>query len=184
MPKIRIDNRPFGPFPAVLVGAEVGGRANFATVGACGVVCLEPVLQVCLRGTHHTAAGVRETGFFSINVPSADQVALTDYCGMVSGHDVDKSHIFTTFQDPAGRAPLIAECPLNVLCKVIRTVEIFGFEMFLGEILATYSSEEYLTEGRPDPAKLRPMILAGSGYWSLGGQVGTVFQSGRAVAGP
>jgi flavin reductase (DIM6/NTAB) family NADH-FMN oxidoreductase RutF len=181
MEKARIPNRPFGPFPAMLVGSERGGKASFATVGACGVVCLEPVLHVSLRATHCTAAGVRETGFFSINVPSSTMVEVTDFCGMVSGHDVDKAERFTLFRDPLGQAPMLLECPLNVLCRVIRTIEIFDFQMFLGEIVATFASPEVLTEGRPDPRKVDPMILLGDGYWSLGERAGTIFQAGAGL---
>jgi flavin reductase (DIM6/NTAB) family NADH-FMN oxidoreductase RutF len=164
----------------MLVGSESEGRASFATVGACGVVCLEPILHVSLKRTHRTTAGVRETGFFTVNLPSSDMVAITDFCGTVSGHDLDKSDLFTTFMDPRGRAPMIQECPLNVLCRVIRTVDIFDFEMFLGEIVATYASSRVLTDGRPDPRKVDPLILAGDGYWALGERAGTIFKAGGA----
>jgi flavin reductase (DIM6/NTAB) family NADH-FMN oxidoreductase RutF len=34
----------FGPFPTMIIGADVNGKPNYVTVGACGVVSLEPVL--------------------------------------------------------------------------------------------------------------------------------------------
>jgi hypothetical protein len=44
--KIKNKTYPIGPFPTVPAGADVNGKPNYATVGACGVVCLEPVLYI------------------------------------------------------------------------------------------------------------------------------------------
>jgi len=178
--KIKIPNRPFGPFPVVLAGAEVNGRPNYATIGACGVVSLEPVLYISLRSTHHTTSGIRKHGYFSVNIPPVDLVQKTDYCGLVSGKTTDKSAVFTSFYDELGKAPMISECRLNFLCKVIQSIPIFDFELFFGEIIAAYANEQCLTNGQPDPKKIDPMMLMGSSYWSLGQSVGTVFKEGAA----
>jgi flavin reductase (DIM6/NTAB) family NADH-FMN oxidoreductase RutF len=181
MRKVKVENRPVGPFPTVLAGADVGGRPNFATVGACGVVCLEPVVYVSLKDTHLTTRGVAENGFFSVNMPSVDLVEKTDVCGLVSGEKYDKSWLFTIFYDETGRAPLIQECPINLLCKVIQSIRVFGFTMFLGEIVASYVSEQCLTDGAPDPRKVNPVIMMGDSYWDLGSTVGAVFRAGEPL---
>jgi flavin reductase (DIM6/NTAB) family NADH-FMN oxidoreductase RutF len=176
MKKVKLPNIPFGPFPAVLVGALADGRENYAAVGACGVVCQKPVLSVSLKSTHFTAGGVRQSGCFRVNIPGL--VAEADRCGLVSGRDEDKSALFTPFYDDAARAPMIAECGINFLCRVVRTIPIYDFEMFLGEVVAVYVNESCLTDGKPDPLKIDPMILMGTGYWSLGGQVGSIYREG------
>ena len=49
-------------------------------------VHLKPaIIYVSLNKNHHTPKGIIENGTFSINVPSADFVVETDYCGPVSG---------------------------------------------------------------------------------------------------
>jgi flavin reductase (DIM6/NTAB) family NADH-FMN oxidoreductase RutF len=176
--KVKIQNVPFGPFPTMLVGADVNGRPNYATVGACGVVSLKPVLYISLKSTHYTTLGVKENGFFSVNIPPVDLVQKTDYCGIVSGHRVDKSNVFTPFYDELGKAPMISECSMNILCKVIRTIPMFDFNFFLGEIVAVYINEQCLSNGKPDPLKISPMILMGGSYYNLGQLVGTVFKEG------
>ena len=35
MKKIKIQNQPFGPFPTMIIGADVNGKPNYVTVGAC-----------------------------------------------------------------------------------------------------------------------------------------------------
>lgn len=96
-----------------MVGTEFEGRANFTTVGAFGVVCLAPIFYISLKNSHHSTIGVRKSGFFSVNLPSADMVQQTDYCGMVSGNDADKSAVFDVFYDECGNAPMIKESPMN-----------------------------------------------------------------------
>ncbi|OPY55811.1 MAG: Flavoredoxin [Pelotomaculum sp. PtaU1.Bin035] len=179
MEKVKIKNYPMvSPAPTVLVGADVNGKPNYATVGAFGVVCLEPVFYISLKSTHYTTIGVKENGYFSINVPSADMVQITDYCGIISGKITDKSVVFTPFYDELEKAPMISECPLNFLCKIIQNVPICGFEVFFGEIVSTYLNKQCLTDDKPDPLKINPMIMMGTSYFDLGQAVGNVFKEG------
>lgn len=178
--KIKLPNRPLGPFPTVLAGAEVNGAPNYVTIGACGVVSLEAVLYISLKSTHYSTAGVKENGYFSVNIPSIEMLTQTDYCGMVSGRDINKAELFTTFYDDRGRAPMIEECPVNILCKVVNSMPLFGFDMFFGEIVAVYANEQCLTNGTLDPLKVNPIILMGPVpvYFNLGRAVGQVFKEG------
>jgi len=175
MSKVRIANIPYGPYIAVLVGAMVNGKPNYTTVGAYGVVSQKPVLYVSLKNSHHTTKGVLENGFFTVNIPSSQAVEKTDYCGSVSGNKVSKAELFESFYDVSGNAPMIKECPLNYLCKVIRTVDIFDFTMFLGEIIAVYANEECLENGRPNALRVKPTVLMDSGYYDVKDRVGSVF---------
>jgi flavin reductase (DIM6/NTAB) family NADH-FMN oxidoreductase RutF len=175
MEKIKINNRPWGPFPVVIIGAEVNGRPNYVTIGACGVVSQKPVLYISLKASHYTTHGVKENGYFSVNIPSNDLVVKTDYCGTASGKTADKSTVFTAFYDEIGRAPLITECPMNLLCRVIEDIPVFDFKMFLGEIVAVYVNEQALSDGIPDASKINPMMLMGKNYWNTGDVAGSVY---------
>ncbi|MDF2929396.1 MAG: flr [Anaerospora sp.] len=175
--KKKLANIPFGPYITVLAGAIVNGKPNYATLGAYGVVSQKPVLYISLKNSHYTTAGVRDTGYFSVNIPSVDLIEKTDYCGTVSGHKVDKSQIFDSFYDEAGNAPLIKECPVNYLCKVIQTIPIFDFTMFLGEIVAAYGNENCLDNGSPDALKVKPTVMMAASYFGLHDRVGSVFKA-------
>jgi len=176
--KVKLPNRPFGPFPTVLAGVNVDGKPNYVTIGACGVVSLDAVLYISLKSTHFSTRGVKENGYFSVNIPSADMVKITDYCGVVSGIDTDKSKLFTAFYNEAGKAPMIKECPMNLLCKVVNSIEMFGFEMFFGEIVAIFADEQCLTEGKLDPLKVNPILMMGASYYNLGQVVGDLLKDG------
>jgi len=176
--KKKIPNIPFGPYITVLAGADVDGKPNYATVGAYGVVSQKPVLYISLKNSHHTTAGEVENGFFSVNVPSSGLIRETDYCGMVSGNQVDKSKVFESFYDEAGKAPMIKECPINYLCKVIQTIPIFDFTMFLGEIVAAYANEDCMENDRPDALKIKPIVMMAAEYFDLKESIGSAFKAG------
>jgi flavin reductase (DIM6/NTAB) family NADH-FMN oxidoreductase RutF len=127
--------------------------------------------------------GIVKSGYFSVNIPSAAQVRETDFCGIASGRDNDKSALFTAFYSAAGPAPLIEECPLNFLCKVCDSTEIRGFTMFFGEIAAAFASEDCLTEGQPDPLKIDPIIMMAFAYCNLAKVIGRPFSEGKKLNG-
>lgn len=182
MDKVRLPNRPVGPFPVFLAGALVDGHPNYVTVGACGVVSLDPLLFVSLKSTHCTTRGVKETGFFSVNVPDTLMLELTDFCGLHSGYEVDKARLFTTFYGECDRAPLIKECAVNIVCEVVRSLEVNGFDLFLGEIREVYADGDRFTDDRLDPLKVDPILLMGNHYLQVGQHVGTPFEAGRSVS--
>ncbi len=182
MKKVRINDYPMiNPTPVVIAGAIVNGKPNYVTIGAFGVVCQGPIFYISLKNTHYTTIGVKESGFFSINIPAASMVQKTDYCGMVSGRKTDKSKLFDSFYDAAGNAPMITDCPMNYLCKVVQTTSVDDFEVFFGEIVATYVNEQCLANGKPDPLKVDPTFLMGFNYYNFGQRIGDVFKEGNAI---
>jgi flavin reductase (DIM6/NTAB) family NADH-FMN oxidoreductase RutF len=180
--KVKISGGPFTfPMPTVLVGATVTGKPNFETIAYCnGVSRFPPIIMVSSNRAHYTNAGIKENKTFSVNIPQADLVKATDYCGLVSGHKVDKSRVFEVFYGELKTAPLIKECALNIECKLYQIIELPRNDVFLGEIVAGYAEEKYLTEGIPDLKKFKPIIYTrGDHYWHLGDYLAKAFSIGK-----
>ena len=170
------------PMPAVLVGANINETPNFMTAAWCGIAAHKPpAVSVALRKDRYTLEGVRENETFSINVPSCDMVKKTDYCGVYSGKKNDKSQIFKVFYGDLKTAPLIQECPLNLECKVMHYLEVGSHTLIVGEIIETYLSEDCLTNGKADPAKIDPLIyIPGTvKYHRLGEDIASAFKVGK-----
>jgi len=170
------------PMPAVLVGAKVDGKPNFMTAAWCGIMASEPpALAVGLRKNRHTLKGVEENRTFSINVPSADLVQKVDYCGIYSGKTRDKSEIFQSFYGVVESAPLIAECPVNLECRLVHTLDLKSHYLVVGEIIETHVSKHCLTDGKPDPKKIDPLVYTAGvqQYQRLGEAVAKAFYVGR-----
>jgi flavin reductase (DIM6/NTAB) family NADH-FMN oxidoreductase RutF len=183
MEKVQVPNQvPAAPMPVVIAGALVNGKANYLAIGAYGVMSMQPpVVYISSMKAHYTNAGIKKTGYFSINVPSSKLVKETDYCGLVSGRDTDKSGVFTTFFGAEKQAPMIAECPVNVVCKVIQTVDLAKNEVFIGEVVEYHVDKNCLVKNIADIKKISPLLLAGHSYWKLGAENGTAFQEGKAL---
>ena len=185
MAKIEIGNeRAYYPMPCALVGANVDGKANYLTVAWFSMVNPKPAyLAVAMNKAHYTNPGVKANGTFSVNIPSSDMAEKTDYCGLVSGRKVDKAAVFETFYGKLETAPMIKECPLNVECRLVQTVDLPAEELFIGEIIAAYCEESCLTEGAPDLQKINPfvLIMPDKKYRGLGQDVGAAWEIGKKL---
>ena len=184
MEKVRYKNKSLVyPLPSVLAGALVNGRPNYVTLGNCGIMSVQPpVIYISSNKIHYTNKGIIDNGVYSVNFPSADLVKLVDYCGVVSGSDVDKSEIFKTFYGENEKAPLIDECPVNLVCKLLTAFDVYNMDVFVGEIIETYITKEMLTNGLPDTKKINPLIYCLDNlYWDIGNVVGRGFSDGKEL---
>lgn len=165
------------PVPVVLVtSVDGGGRPNVFTVAWTGTVnSVPPMLSVSARPATYSHGLIKQTGEFVVNIPGADQVWVVDYCGCVSGREVDKfaEARLTPVAAKYVKAPLIKECPVNIECRVVQSLRPGGHEMFLGEILAVHFEEEYLDKkGQPDFDKIRPIAYCTPQYRLIGEKIG------------
>lgn len=168
------------PTPTVLVGANVRGKPNYITIAHIGIMSYT-IISMSLGRVHHTNAGIKENGTFSVNIPSLGMVKATDYCGIVSGKNVDKGQLFENFYGELKTAPMIKECPISMECRLIQTVDFPKHEVFIGEIVETYCDEEVLTEGAVDCSKVQPFLFAmtDKGYWKLGERFAQAWSIGK-----
>jgi flavin reductase (DIM6/NTAB) family NADH-FMN oxidoreductase RutF len=170
------------PLPTTLVGANVAGKPNYIAIAHVGVMALRHV-SVSMNKRHHTNAGIVENGAFSVNMPSIEMVSETDYCGLVSGRDVDKSALFTTFFGTLGTAPMIEECPINMECRLARTIDFGSHDVFVGQVVETYCDESFLTDGVVDSSKVQPLlfVMNDRSYWTIGPRQGKAWEIGKRL---
>lgn len=184
MSKIKFKNLPLiYPIPSVLVGVVVNEKPNYTTLGNCGIVSVEPsVIYISSHKTHFTNRGIKENCVFSVNIPSIDLVKKMDYCGLVSGNEVDKSMVFESFYGSTDKAPMISDCPINMECKVINEVNVFDMELFIGQVINVYVSQDSLSNGFPDMKKVNPVIYGMDNmYWDIGKSIGIGFSEGKSL---
>ena len=176
------------PYLPVLVGANVDDKPNFITIGLIGWLCYD-MMSISVGHQQYSKAGIEQNSTFSINQPTSDLVRELDYCGIVSGRNIDKAALFETFYGELGTAPMIRECPINIECRVVQTLVRPVHTVFLGEVVAVHASEECLNEGVPDITRISPIFYAPDpgqerrayGYWSLGERLGRAFEIGKEL---
>ncbi len=89
---------PF-PVPICIAGTLISGSANCITYGSFGFLSPGPETYIYIgsQGSRYTNNGIKENGYFSVTIPSKEQMQKTDYIRLVSGRDTDKSTIFNSF---------------------------------------------------------------------------------------
>ncbi len=174
------------PMPVTLLGTMVDKRPDFMTLGWITRVNANPPTVGCGVGRHHhSARGIEENQTFSINFPSAEMMEKTDFCGLVSGRDIDKSALFDVFYGELKTAPMITECPLSLECRLDAVVENPTNNFYIGEIIASYTEEKYLTDRKLDIKKINPLLLTmpDNRYWTVGAVAGDAWNCGKKLAG-
>ncbi len=171
------------PTTTTVVGATVNGKPNFITIAWVGIVTFKTI-SLGMSKKHYSNTGIKENKTFSVNIPSEDLMVKTDYCGLVSGEDVDKSGLFDIFYGELKTAPMIKECPINMECKLVKTVDFPKHDVFMGEIVAAYCDEEILSGDSGeiiDIEKLKPLLfeMHSVHYWKLGNKIAKCWNVGK-----
>ncbi|MCX6995565.1 MAG: flavin reductase family protein [Kiritimatiellaeota bacterium] len=141
-----------------------------------------PVVLVGVEG-HQTSAGIRANQTFSVNLPSALLVREVDLCGMVSDRHADKSKLFATFYGELKTAPMVEQCPVNMECRLVQSLDFPKHEVFIGEIVATHGDPAVMPNGLVDFARVNPLlfVMEDRGYWQLGPRLATAWEAGKAL---
>ena len=166
------------PLPSVLVTvADDEGNDNVLTVAWTGTVCSDPAMvYVSVRPSRYSHHMIKETGEFVINLTTEKLAYATDYCGVRSGKDVDKFKELHLTPEKAEyvNAPLIAESPVNIECKVVKKETPGSHHIFLAEVKAVHVDDAYMDQkGRFALEKTDPIVYVHGQYYSLGKLLGT-----------
>lgn len=174
------------PTPVLIVGSyDAGRRPNIMAASWGGICCSEPpCVYVSLREATHTYDNITESGAYTINIPSVDQIKQADYAGIASGENENKFEKLglTPVKAESVRAPYIEEFPLVLECEVLQTVPLGLHTQFVGEVKDVQADESVLDDkGHIVIEKLRPFFFAppDRAYYATGERLGEAFSIGR-----
>lgn len=178
------------PLPAVMVSVgDKKGNTNILTIAWTGTVCTNPpMVYISVRPERYSYHMIEESGEFVINLTTEELAHAADYCGVRSGRDVDKWKECALTQRKAETlkyAPVVAESPVNIECRVVRKEELGSHHMFLAEVTAVQADDAYLDEkGRFDLNRTGLIAYSHGEYLSLGEKLGTFGYSVRKKSAP
>lgn len=166
------------PLPVVMVSAaDKESRDDIITVAWAGTVCTNPpMVSISIRPERYSYHMIRETGEFVINLTTEELAFATDYCGVKSGRDVDKFKETGLTREKAEKvkAPMIAEAPVSIECKVKEIRELGSHHMFIAQVAAVHADEKYMDEkNRFDLNRARPIVYSHGEYLGTGKKLGT-----------
>jgi len=130
------------PGPVVLLTTAEKGRANVMTMSWHMMVDFEPPLIACIVSDgDYSFAALRATGECVIAIPAVELAPKVVKVGNSSGRDIDKFVSFGLTPVPAERvaAPLIAECFINLECRVTDTKLVDKYGLFILEVLKAWT---------------------------------------------
>jgi len=165
------------PVPAVMVSvADKEGNKNIITVAWAGTICTNPpMVSISVRPERYSYHMIEEMGEFVINLTTEELVKACDYCGVVSGKDVDKfkkMHL-TPFSVANCSVPAIQESPVNIACRVVEKKELGSHHMFIAEVVSVTIEDAHMNEtGKFLINELGLVMYSHGEYFAMGEKLG------------
>lgn len=164
------------PVPPALVSCGTMEHPNVLTIAWTGVLNTHPPMTyISVRPSRHSYPILMERKEFVINLTTSAMCKETDFCGVRSGRDIDKLAACHLTPEPAQTvsAPLIAECPVNLECKITATQELGTHVMMIAEITGVNVEERYIdSKGKLNLQQCGLMAYAHGEYFALGRKLG------------
>lgn len=155
------------PGPVVLLTTAGKRRANVMAQSWHMMIEFEPPMVACVVSNRNfTFNTLKATKECAINIPTVELAEKVVACGNSSGRDIDKFETIglTPVAASGVRAPLIAECWVNLECKVVDTREVNRYCLFILEVVKAWI----------DPARKSPHTVHHKGK-------GTFMVSGKTI---
>lgn len=126
------------PGPVVLLTTAGKSGANVMTMSWHMMMEFVPPLIACVVSPANSSyKALRATRECVIAIPTVDLVSKVVDIGNCSGEEVNKFELFGLTPVPAKKvaAPLIAECLANLECKVVDTLMVNKYALFVLEVV-------------------------------------------------
>jgi len=133
------------PLPVVMVTCGDMKKSNIITIAWTGIVNSEPPMTyISVRKSRYSHDIIEKNGEFVINLVNEKTAEAADFCGVRSGKDMDKFQVtgLTPIKADIVAAPLIAESPVNLECRVVEKHEYPSHDMFVAKIVEVHADEE------------------------------------------
>lgn len=164
--------------PAVLVTCgAIPEEYNMLTIAWTGTICTEPPMcYISVRKERHSYDIIKRTGEFVINLTTEEMARATDWCGVRSGRNEDKWKAtgLTPMTNPHVSAPIIAESPLSICCRVREVKELGSHDMFIADVVGVEADDRYIDPetGKFSLDKANPIVYSHGEYYTLGNLIG------------
>lgn len=164
------------PIPAVIVTCGNMEKHNAITIAWTGIVNTSPAMTyISVRPGRYSYHMIKDSGEFVINLVGRELARKADGCGVFTGAKTDKFAKFglTPEQGKTVSAPLIAQSPINLECKVTQIIPLGTHDMFLAEIKAVDVDEKLIDEnGKLCLGRAKLVAYSHGEYLELGKRIG------------
>jgi len=190
-PKKKNHGLPKNPFNSLVIPRPIGwissidaeGNFNLAPYSFFNGVCYSPPTVMFSAGagansdnTKDSARNAENTGDFVCNMATWDTREQMNQSSANLPQDVDEIALtkLTPVKSRLVKSPRIAESPVHLECKYLKTVELPGwnkedvYKVIFGEVVGIHIDDEFITkEGLVDIAKIKPIGRLGYNDYTL-----------------
>jgi flavin reductase (DIM6/NTAB) family NADH-FMN oxidoreductase RutF len=164
------------PVPPCMVTCKQGDTENVLTVAWTGILNTKPPrTYIAVRPERFSYELIKQSGVFVINLTTADMVKATDYCGVVSGKNINKFEQCGLKTQPATKVdvPVLTDSPLALECVVREVIPMETHHLFVADIVAVDVEEALLDkEGKLHLNRAGLAAYAHGEYFALGDKLG------------
>lgn len=166
------------PLPVAFISTVDGnGIFNAAPFSFAAPVCVKPPILCVSFGTKRgqikdTVKNIETTGDFVVNIVNDATIkqAIQAAAEFLSDVDEIKQVGLTAAPCEMVKSPRIAECPVNLECKLLFSLElgegINKRKIVFGEVLLAHAKDEVCSEGTIHPSLLKPIARLGKNLYS------------------
>ena len=149
------------PRPVALVTClNEEAKPNIIPIAAVTVASYQPPMFVIgVRHERYSHQLIERTKEYVINMPTPALKEQVVFCGRNSGKSVDKFKEtgLTPIKGTVVQAPLIAECPINIECRVVASLRPGSHSLFVGQVVAAHVEEGIFDGNKLDLQKYPTM---------------------------
>jgi flavin reductase (DIM6/NTAB) family NADH-FMN oxidoreductase RutF len=164
------------PIPAVMVSCGTMEKPNILTIAWAGTICSDPAMvSISIRKERYSYDIIKDAKEFTINLVTKELVKKADYCGVVSGREIDKfkETKLTARKGTMISVPSIDESPVNIECAVKQIIPLGSHDMFLAEVVGVTVDKKYIDEkGRFHLNNSGLIVYSHGEYFTLGDFLG------------
>lgn len=171
------------PLPPALVTCGTMEKPNVLTIGWTGITnTIPPKTYISIRPSRYSYNLIKESKEFVINLTTKSLVRVADFCGVRSGANTDKFKLMNIIPEMANEvnAPILAQSPVNIECRVTDIIPLGSHDMFMADILAVNVADEFIDKnGKLNLDRCGLVAYAHGEYFALGEKLGTFGYSVR-----
>ena len=129
----------------MLISAEKDGAVNTMTAswGSMGVLWNKPVCTVFIRPQRYTYEFAESTDTLTLSFFDESYREALKFCGTKSGRDYDKLRECGLSYELCGRAPIINEARLVIVCKKLYADDLKEEKFLTPEPLSNYKAGDF-----------------------------------------
>lgn len=166
------------PMPVLIIATYDENGTPDAMNAAWGGIHDTNQIGICIDPSHKTAKNLLKKKAFTVSMADAAHVKECDYVGCVSANSVPDKFAkagFIASKSEFVDAPVINELPMCLECEMVSYDTSTG--CMVGNIINVNADDSILTDGKIDPAKLKPITYdsVNHTYITLGEVAGKAF---------